>query len=396
MVEGVVYMYTSPIGKSYIGQTTNETARRKKWYSSSYKYAGDKVNRARAKYGPNNFTYKRLYNYIFPSRKVAVKVLDIFEEIFIVIYNTIKDGYNIDKGGHNKAAYNFAKHHKKGYKLSRRTRLRIGLASRRRWENPEYKKAAVVALRKNRVYKKGYRNYSHAKPIVQLSLDGKYINEFPSQREAEAFILGKEFEGRTNIGPVCNGKRDSAEGFKWLFKDDYYNYFLHPEKPNIPQRVIRAFNDIKNRNTPRIKSVKEKKERKSRLFRNGRIIGQYDLTFHLVKIWYSINYASETLHICQRNIRRAIKTLGKYKGFYWRDYEGLDTVKPKVKKKKDASYTWKAVVQKDINDNVINIYQSITEACKVMHKNNKTMLSRCLNGKIKTAYGFKWEFLKGA
>ena len=49
MIEGIIYKYTSPSGKCYIGQTTNELLRRKKWNSNIYHYAGTKIDRARKK-----------------------------------------------------------------------------------------------------------------------------------------------------------------------------------------------------------------------------------------------------------------------------------------------------------------------------------------------------------
>lgn len=49
--------------------------------------------------------------------------------------------------------------------------------------------------------------------VVQLTMDGKYIREFSSVKEAYKFL------GRTgNIYAVCQGKRKSAFGYKWKYK----------------------------------------------------------------------------------------------------------------------------------------------------------------------------------
>ena len=58
---GIIYKYTSPSGKSYIGQTTNEENRRNHWFGNCVEYAGSKINRARTKYGAENFTYDILF-----------------------------------------------------------------------------------------------------------------------------------------------------------------------------------------------------------------------------------------------------------------------------------------------------------------------------------------------
>ena len=50
---GIIYKYTSPSGKIYIGQTMNEKERRKKFLGKS-SYAGEKLHTARKKYGTSS------------------------------------------------------------------------------------------------------------------------------------------------------------------------------------------------------------------------------------------------------------------------------------------------------------------------------------------------------
>lgn len=52
------------------------------------------------------------------------------------------------------------------------------------------------------------------KPIIQLDLKGNYVNEFYSTREAEAYT-GIDNSG---ISKVCKGKRKTAGGFIWKYK----------------------------------------------------------------------------------------------------------------------------------------------------------------------------------
>lgn len=60
MFSGIIYKYTSPSGKVYIGQTRDERKRRSKWFSTGTYYAGSKLENARKKYGPENFEYEVL------------------------------------------------------------------------------------------------------------------------------------------------------------------------------------------------------------------------------------------------------------------------------------------------------------------------------------------------
>lgn len=60
MIRGIIYKYTSPSGKVYIGQTINEKDRRKHFLIQKLSYGGIKIDTARAKYNPENFKYEIL------------------------------------------------------------------------------------------------------------------------------------------------------------------------------------------------------------------------------------------------------------------------------------------------------------------------------------------------
>lgn len=48
-------------------------------------------------------------------------------------------------------------------------------------------------------------------PIIQLDLNGNFIQEWPSQQIASKILDIP----RTNINKCCNGKREAAGGYKW-------------------------------------------------------------------------------------------------------------------------------------------------------------------------------------
>ena len=400
MIRGIIYMYTSPNGKSYIGQTINEKLRRKLWNSVRYHYAGDKIDRARAKYGKEAFTYEVLFEKNFSSKDIASIWLNIAEQYYIRVYDSVENGYNCEYGGGGNSNHAAAKTHRKGYKLSEEARQHIGEGVKF-WVNTPEGKAKLSKARKGKSKKSGYRLESKFKPVVQLSLDGNFIREYSSIRDAEESLLkGAFIKNRTSIGPVCNGKRDSAEGFKWLFSDDYYTYFLHPEIPNIPQRVQRALDAVIKRNTPKVKKKyphkpKPKKEG-PRINRFAQQIGQYNLNLELVKVWRNALDAAHALGIIDANIYRSTRTLGIYMGYYWRKYNGEQTILPKPKKIIKKPKAQKKVVQMNMDGEVLHTYNSIGDACKAVGANNRALMSRCLNKKAKTAYGFMWKFLNYA
>lgn len=392
MLQGIIYMYTSPSNKNYIGQTTNESNRRKLWKSSTYHYAGTKIDRARAKYGADNFLYTVLFRKDFSTKQIAVEWLNIAEKYYINIYDTVKNGYNCEGGGGGNPKHTKALHHVRGYKLSEETKRRIGEGARR-WQNtPEGKRKMSKA-------RKGIKHNRHSyiykgKEVIQFSRKGEFIAEYSSISKAEKYLAQlSNTKVRGNISYVCNGKRDSAYGYKWMYKDDYEKYYLNPNQSNCPVRVQRFLNDVEKQNRPP-KTNKVEKIKKRKIYKNCQAVGQYDPDYNLIKVWRNAQEAAVALNIAASNIYRSVHSLGMYKGYYWRCYEGAQkcTSKPTKKIKKPALN--KKVIQLDLQGNIITTHSSIGDACSAINVNNRTLLSRCLNGKIAKAYGYKWEFLK--
>lgn len=61
----------------------------------------------------------------------------------------------------------------------------------------------------------GHRNDPISTPIVQLTLDGKFVKEFRSQQEASR-ITGIQ---QSDISRCCAGRRKSTKGYTWRYKE---------------------------------------------------------------------------------------------------------------------------------------------------------------------------------
>lgn len=273
MVEGIIYKYTSPSGKSYIGQTTNERHRINTWKCIKYRYAGPKINRARAKYGPNQFTYEVLHKKYYFTKEQATQDLDMWEIYYIGYYDTYRNGYNSTIGGLSN----------RGIKKS---------------------KQSIEKVRRANLGRK------------------KSLEEIYKLRKA------------------LTGKKHSLAASA---------------------------------------SSKNKRRSSGRL----RVIYQFNLNGQLIQSWRCASEAAELINISVSNILRAVKTLGRYKGFYWRD---SNVFVPKIIKTSS-----KTVYQKSLDGNIIATYNSIREASESINK-LPTLISRCLNGKRQSAYGFIWTF----
>ena len=118
------------------------------------------------------------------------------------------------------------------------------------------------------------------KYIIQLTLDNIFIEEFESIVEVER----KTGINSSSISACCRNKRNSAGGYRWLYKDDY----------NL------------NKNNLELLPKKKKK------------IVQLDLDNNLIKEYESIKEAEKQTGIASPNISRYCK--GKVKatnGFKW-------------------------------------------------------------------------------
>lgn len=83
--------------------------------------------------------------------------------------------------------------------------------------------------RKDKV-RKSSRNGVLSKPIVQLSLNGEFIREYPSAQEADRM-------GHTQalVSLCARGGAKTHHGYKWMFKSDYVN-----NGRGIPEMDLRA------------------------------------------------------------------------------------------------------------------------------------------------------------
>lgn len=209
-MKGIIYMYTSPSGKHYIGQTTHENKRRSRFLNLNEDYAGDKINNARKKYGPENFEYEILETINSDSQEELSSQLNILEVYYIGLYDTFKNGYNMSIGGEGS----------RGYKMTEKQRERH---TQRMLTNNPFKGRKHTEKTKEAIGK------ANSKAVCQIDKDtGEVIREFDSAKEAGDFF-GKP-RANSEIIKVCRGYVSpkgrhyiTALGYKWKYKDEIDN-----------------------------------------------------------------------------------------------------------------------------------------------------------------------------
>ena len=218
-----VYKHTSPDGKIYIGITSIKPQIR---WSSGYGYKTNSYfTRAIKKYGWQAFKHEILLEGLSEEEAKA-------KEIELIAYyesNQRKYGYNISSGGESRKGTTISKWHKeqiskasKGRIVTKETRQKLSIASKKSWKNPEYAKKMPLfqAGEDNPRFGKQWsieeKKQRGAKAVQQLSMDGKLINEYISLHEA----YEKTGIDRDGIRKCCKGIFKQYHGFLWKYAND--------------------------------------------------------------------------------------------------------------------------------------------------------------------------------
>lgn len=203
-MKGVIYKYQSPSGKVYIGQTVDEKKRRKTFLNINMDYAGEKINSARKKYGPENFEYVVLEKLENESIEELANELDKMECYYIGLYNSFKNGYNMAIGGEGSRGYKLTEEHKQ--KITNYLKNHNPFKGKRHTQRT-----------------KDIISEANGKPVKQIdSKTGKVLNRFKSAVEAGKFF-GKP-RANSEIIKVCkkyispSGRHyKTALGYKWEY-----------------------------------------------------------------------------------------------------------------------------------------------------------------------------------
>lgn len=201
-----VYMHTNKInGKKYVGITSIEP--RKRWRNGWGYYSNTFFMSAIKKYGWDNFEHKVLFVDLDLETACAI------EKDLIAKYKTCdrKYGYNRSTGGEQPAEGHT-------YKASEETRKRISESNKgiRRSDEARARISAGKKGKSNGREGKLGKECAKAKIIYQITINGDVIGEFYGAYEVTR-IFG--FSSPCKIYDVCNGKRKTAYGYKWKYKE---------------------------------------------------------------------------------------------------------------------------------------------------------------------------------
>lgn len=220
---GVIYSYTAPNGKKYIGQTRKTILRRAG--NDGVGYSGNELFwKAIQKYGWNNFELEILFTIKSINLTHVINQLNEKEKIFIKQHksNDSRFGYNLTPGG---KSYIFSEEQKRkiskartGMKFSESHIRSLSVETKRRWES------GVFTEERNRKVSESNKHPKTAEHAKNISSGRrKAMSESPEQF---AYLKSPDFKGH-RFKKGHSGTRGSL-GMRW-YNDGVKNFLCLPK-----------------------------------------------------------------------------------------------------------------------------------------------------------------------
>ena len=215
-------------------------------------------------------------------------------------------------------------------------------------------------------------NLYKAKTVYQFSIDNQLLRSYSSISEAIQALQKENPKAHTsNICYACNGKINSAYGYKWSYESKIYS------------------------NT----TIKHTK------------VNQYDLSGKYIQTFDTQSAACQAIGL--KNISSITQVCrGKHKtagGFIWRYYDAslenptedlnIETIiisnnkQSNTTKRKETRKQYK-IDQYDLKGNYINTYSNMAIAANAVGLKCKNNIWKACNGEQKTAGGYIWKYNK--
>lgn len=216
-----VYKHVNKVnGKVYIGQTSFNVERR---WRNGKGYKTGVFRKAIDKYGWDNFEH------VIIKEGLTKEEANLLEISLIKEYKKLGLSYNITDGGEGAPGYRHSEETRqkmsikgKGRKMPEHVKLIVSTRFKGIPLTEEHKLKISIALQgkpksgEAKLKMKLNHNYHDLVEIIKLDREGNIICTYPSIADAsrDTGIL------QTHISRCARGKRPSAGGFKWKYKNE--------------------------------------------------------------------------------------------------------------------------------------------------------------------------------
>ena len=195
-MKGIIYKWTNTLNnKSYIGQTVHPEKRYKRHLNDAFKENVDThFYRALRKYGVESFTYEVL-------ETVESEQLNDREIYWIEYYDTYNNGYNETKGGLGTSGFKWSDEAKQQHSE------RMTIINRKNF-------SGKVSPLKGKHFrpKTDEEKAKVSKTVYQYTVDGEFIQEWPSTAEC-----GRNGVNQGHVASCCRGDKRQFKGYLWSY-----------------------------------------------------------------------------------------------------------------------------------------------------------------------------------
>lgn len=357
--EYCVYVHTNKVnGKRYVGITCQKPEYR--WANGK----GYKENRhfdsAIKKYGWDSFDHDVIMTGL--TKKQAC----LWEAVLIAQWDTTNPtkGYNIALGGVGPNSVSTVTRKKMSDQTTRffenHPEAREHLAELGRRQFSTYESKQAVSERMKKMFAE-HPEKKTTKAIRQYDLNGNYI------RDWESAVLAEKGGGydRKKISSCLTGHQKSACGYLWR----YANKSEPTKIEGIPQ--------------------KQKKPKKQRKYKRYIGVEQYDRKGNWIRSFDSVLEATQVAGVNHSCIIRCCRGRGHTAGGYQWRYSVDKTIQLGKKSK------WQRfrVAQYSMDGQLVEIYESVTDAEKALGLNHPSKISYVCNGQRKSCNGYIWKYI---
>lgn len=250
-----VYRHTNKTnGKVYVGITGRSVEER--WRNGSAYKDCKHFNRAIQKYGWDGFSHEILYSNLSreQAQKIEIELIAFYQSSECGSYNILSGG-NLSRTGMRlsedareklrqlRLGKPLSEEHKQklraahtGKMLSEETRRKMSENNARYWKDKKRDSETVEKIRVAHLGKTLSDEHRakitasqprdriatrKKKSVLQMDLSGRPIQTWPSMKEAELALRGRVTGG---ISACCQGKFETAFGYKWKILNDEGEY----------------------------------------------------------------------------------------------------------------------------------------------------------------------------
>ncbi len=223
MYKGIIYKYTSPSGKCYIGQTTKTLKERAKFNGEGYMQCS-LFYKAILKYGFENMQSKILENFQEEDLDLLIIKLNEAEQYYIKFYNSMApNGYNLREGGGNsifskesEVCQHGSKHFNYRKDIDDEELKELYLSGKTLIELSKLTNLETLTIKRHLIDQGVFKEKKYNAAVIKYNKNGEILGRWKSATEA-----GKaEGKGSNSISRCCREKRNFYLGVTYRYEGD--------------------------------------------------------------------------------------------------------------------------------------------------------------------------------